>query len=220
MADHNYIHPTFMDATEKNKTADDFREAIKWLEGHGFKGHFYDIPPEVIDDFDKIEVSEGTDGFYLVVRGNIDLWAPLKLNELTAHQRQLIEEKYGMSPECVCKKEQCKAAEHRAEIEQPFSKEEKESRFRITIYGEPLGLEGTRVNYMLPQISAWHERSTGVKGWKFIDRISISFHGKQRSIQPIIIEAKPAIIKKLIKDLRVAVKKNLAEVEKRKMAIQ
>jgi len=218
MVKHDYAHPTIMADTETPKTANEFREAIKWLTDHGFKGHFYDVPPEVIDDFKDIEISPGYDGFYLAVRGDIDLWVPLELNELTSHQRQLIEEKLGMSPEAACAEESRKSAEYKAEIEKPVSKGEKETAFRITLYnaGEIDLAKSQQVVYMWPEVSAWTEHSHGVGSWKFDDRISISFRGKNKTVYPINISVKAPFLLNFIKALRKAIKRNEKEVAKRK----
>jgi len=217
MNEHDYAHPTFMAKNDKPKTADEFREAMAWLKEHGFKGHFYDVPPEVIDDFPEVDISSGYDGFYFSVNGDISLWAPLGLDELTDHQRETIHHKYSMSPEAVCAEECRKSAEYRAEIEKPASKGEKETAFKVTLYNaSEIDLtKSQQVIYMWPEVSAWTERSHGVKGWKFDDRISISFRGKDKTVFPLSLSVKAPFLLKFIKDLRQAVRRNTAEIAKR-----
>lgn len=227
MRKHNYEQPslvTHSSTYDKPKTADEFREAMTWLKEHGFKGHFYDVPPEVIEEFEyeDVHITEGSDGFYFSIgdKNIISLWAPLELDELTPKLRTWIKVKFGMSPEEVVAALRKRSSDYLESLEKPFTKEEKETSFKVEIYPEsmpykPFNISDRRmIYYMKPSISAFHHLGDGVKKWTFVPMITINFHGKDRNVQPLQISASAPVMEGLVGELNQAIERNLAEIEK------
>lgn len=216
--------PTFVthEVKGEEKTADQYREAMTWLREKGFKGHFFNVPPEIVEEFEELDISEGTDGFYFRVgeQNVMSLWAPLKMDELTPKLRRLIEEKYDMSPEEVVAKAKERSSKHYKDMVSPFTEEEKLTHFKVQIYldgmpkEEPVVHKDLKTWFMRPQVTAYRYVSKGVKSWEFDPRIGVDFSGKDWASHPLGFYAMAPQIEELIEKLIDALQTNKNEVEK------
>jgi len=194
----NVKKPAFV--THSKKTAAEVREAMAWLKSHGFEGHFSNVPPEVLDDFEEIDVSCGPYGFYLSTEGDVHLFEPMWLEELTDKQRQKIHEKFGMSAEEVIRQEREKFAEEMAKRRGPLSQEEADAAFEVS------GRLRDNREYMWPEVSSY--ALSGLKCEEFDDRIHIVFTTRDDlPMMPgraVAIVAKPPAVSDLVRRLRAA----------------